>query len=146
RGQTFRMAPDEKGNRAKTHTSLEIFCSYAHEDDAFRRELGSHLSVVLRQGMATLWHDRCLAPGMNWSKTLDTHLETASLILLLISSDFLASDYCYGIEMRRALQRHEADEACVIPIILRACDWQYAPFAVLQVLPTEGKPVEMWSY
>src|SRR6266700_84229 len=76
---------------------------------------------------------------------LEKHLETASVILLLVSSDFLASDYCYDFEMQRALERHARDEAKVIPIILRPCEWHKAPFAALQALPRDGKPVTAWS-
>src|SRR5581483_3359320 len=98
-----------------------------------------------RQGLISSWSDRQILPGADWTKTIDHHLETASLILLLISADFLASDYCYGIEMARALQRHEAKEALVIPILLRPVDWQGAPFAHLQVLPSGAIPITSWT-
>jgi hypothetical protein len=143
--EAFRMAPHAFGGREKDRAPLEIFCSYAPEDEPFRRELERHLSLVLRQGMATLWYDRRIVPGTDWSEAIDAHLETASIILLLVSSDFLASDYCYGIEMQRALQRHKAKEAQVIPIFLRSCDWQSGLFAGLAVLPTDGRPITTWG-
>jgi hypothetical protein len=71
-------------------------------------------------------------------------LNTAALILLLVSSDFLASDYCYWTEMQRALQRHAAREAQVTPILLRSCVWQSAPFARLEMLPTGARPITTW--
>src|SRR5712691_1471711 len=126
-------------------TPVEVFYSYAHEDETFRNELEKHLSLLRRQGLITAWHDRHILPGIDWAQAIDEHLERASVILLLISADFLASDYCYGIEMQRALQRHQANEARVIPILLRPVDWKDAPFARLQVLPTNAKPITAWN-
>jgi tetratricopeptide (TPR) repeat protein len=125
-------------------TPVEVFYSYAHKDEAFRNELEKHLSLLRRQGLITAWHDRHLLPGTDWAQAIDEHLERASVILLLISADFLASDYCYGLEMQRALQRHQANEARVIPILLRPVDWKGAPFAHLQALPTGAKPITTW--
>ncbi len=122
-----------------------IFLSYAHEDERWLRKLESHLSLLQRQGLISLWHDRRITPGTNWATTIDTHLETASVILLLVSADFLASDYCYGVEMKRALERQETGEAQVIPILLRSVDWKAAPFSHLQALPTDAKPITTWS-
>ena len=83
--------------------------------------------------------------GTDWKQSIDVHLMTAKIILLLISPDFLASDYCYGIEMQRALARHAAGDAYVIPVILRPVDWQGMPFAYLQCVPTDAKPVTTWN-
>jgi hypothetical protein len=124
---------------------IEVFYSYAREDEALRDALEKHLSILHRQGLISSWHDRKIVPSTDWEQTLDAHLESASLILLLISSDFLASDYCYGVEMKRALERHHANEARVIPILLRPIEWKGAPFARLQALPTDAKPVTSWS-
>ncbi len=125
-------------------TPVEVFYSYAHKDESFRNKLETHLSLLQRQGLITAWHDRHIQPGTDWSQDIDEHLERASVILLLISADFLASDYCYGIEMQRALERHKANEARVIPILLRPVDWDKAPFAHLQALPTGAKPISTW--
>src|SRR6266487_546589 len=125
-------------------TPVEVFYSYAHEDEAFRNELEKHLSLLRRQGLITAWHDRHILPGADWAQAIDQHLERVSVILLLISADFLASDYCYGLEMRRALERHQANEARVIPILLRPVEWKGAPFAYLQALPTDAKPISTW--
>jgi tetratricopeptide (TPR) repeat protein len=105
----------------------------------------SPLSLLQRQGVITAKHDRLIAPGADWTQVLDHFLNEADIILLLISSDFLASDYCYGREMQTALKRHQDHEARVIPILLRPVDWQSAPFHALQALPTNGKPVTSWS-
>lgn len=127
-------------------TPIEIFCSYAHEDEEWRKKLETHLSLLKRQGLISLWHDRLIVAGTNWAKEIDTHLETASVILLLVSADFLTSNYCVGIEMKRALERQEAGEARVIPILVRPVDWDRAPFAHLQALPTDAKPLVTWEH
>ncbi len=125
--------------------AVEVFCSYAHEDEAWLRKVETHLSLLQRQGLISLWHDRLIVPGADWVQAIDTHLETASVILLLVSADFFASDYCYGVEMQRALARQEAGEARVIPILVRAVAWNDAPFAHLQALPTDAQPLAMWQ-
>src|SRR5262249_1606332 len=102
---------------------VEAFCSYAHEDEVHLKALHAHLSMLKRQGLISTWHDREIVAGADWAQTINDQLETATLVLLLVSSDFLASGYCYEIEMRRAIERHEADQARVIPIIVRPCDW-----------------------
>src|SRR5436305_12457759 len=124
---------------------VEVFCSYAQEDEAWLRELEIHLSLLKRQGLISLWHDRLISPGTNWAQAIDNRLETASVILLLVSADFFASEYCFGIEMQRALERQEVGEVHVIPIIVRPVDWATAPIAHLQALPTDAKPLTMWE-
>ena len=121
--------------------SIEIFLCYAREDEALRQGLEKHLRVLRRQGIINLWHDRSISAGTEWEREIDNHLNTARIILLLISPDFLDSDYCYSIEMKRAMERHERGEACVIPIILRPVYWHKTPFGKLQALPTDGKPI-----
>jgi tetratricopeptide (TPR) repeat protein len=129
---------------AEGFAPIEIFCCYAREDETWLRKLDTHLGLLKRQGLISLWYDRFLSPGTNWAQEIDVHLETASVILLLVSADFFASDYCYGIEMQRALEREAAGEARVIPILARPADWKGAPFAHLQVLPTDAKPIVSW--
>ncbi|MEI7870090.1 MAG: TIR domain-containing protein [Candidatus Methylumidiphilus sp.] len=128
----------------KVEKPLEVFFSYAHEDEALRDELAKHLSLLKRQGVISEWHDREITAGSQWKDQIDGHLESASIILLLVSADFLNSDYCYDIEMNRALERDARGEACVIPIILRPVDWQGAPFGRLQCLPKDAEPVTSW--
>src|SRR5262249_40396171 len=127
----------------KAPTPIEIFCSYAHEDDTWRQKLETHMSPLKRQGLIFLWHDRQILAGQDWTKTIDTRLESASVILLLVSADFFASDYCYGIEMKRAMERESAGEARIIPILVREVYWKDAPFAHLQVLPTDARPLSI---
>ncbi len=126
-------------------TGVNAFISYAHEDEKLRIELGKHLRALERRGMIRTWHDRMIKPGVEYKNLIDEHLETSGIILLLISSDFLDSEYCYEIEMRRALEKFEKRESLVIPIILRPVVWAQSPFARLQVLPKDGAPVTQWS-
>ncbi len=124
---------------------LTLFYSYAREDQALRDQLEKHLRQLHRQGLISAWHEREILPGGTWADEIDTHLQTASIILLLASPDFLASDYCYDAQMQRALERHKSGAARVIPIILRLCDWQHSPLKDLQCLPRDGKPVTQWQ-
>ena len=124
--------------------AVEVFYSYAHKDEKLRNELEKHLKSLQRQGFITQWHDRKIVAGTAWGKAIDTHLNTASIILLLISPDFMASDYCYDVEMQRAMERHHTHEARVIPILLRPVEWSGTPFEQLQALPTNAKPITAW--
>lgn len=124
--------------------SLELFYSYSHKDEELRDQLEEHLAMLKREGVIKGWHDRRISGGREWVGKIDEHLNSADIILLLISSAFLASDYCYDIEVKRAMERHEAGEARVTPVILRACDWHSAPFGKLQAFPKDGKPVKQW--
>lgn len=123
---------------------VTVFFSYSHKDEVFRQELEKHLHILQRQGVISVWHDRKITAGDEWAGEIDQHLNTADIILLLISPDFLFSDYCYEIEMKRALARHDTGEARVIPVIIRSVDWEGAPFGKLQALPKDAKPVATW--
>jgi TIR domain len=124
---------------------FEVFFSYAHKDIRLRNELEKHLSILKRQGYIKTWHDRKIVAGKDWEFEINRYLEKANIILLLISPDFLASDYCDSIEVKQALKRHGAGECCVIPIILRPVSWKDASFGKLQALPTSGKAVTEWQ-
>ena len=105
-----------------------VFFSYSHADEALRNELEKHLAGLCREGVITTWHDRRIGPGDDLHGQIHDQLDSADIVLLLVSSDFLDSNYCYDVEMMRAMQRHERGEARVIPIILRPCDWHGTPF------------------
>ena len=130
-----------QGNR---HPPLSVFISYAHEDEVLCQQLKTHLSLLRRQGWITDWHDHHVLAGSERTHDIDEHLDSASIILLLISPDFLASGHCFDVEMPRALARNEAKEAQVIPILLRPVRWQEAPFKHLEPLPTHARPVTKW--
>ncbi len=122
-------------------SQLAVFFSYAPADDHWQQELEKHLSLLKREGLIAGWHQRAILAGQEVAQAIDANFTSAGLILLLVSPDFLASDYCWGVEMQRAMERHEAGEAVVIPIIVRPVDWRTAIFARLQALPTDGKPI-----
>jgi hypothetical protein len=125
--------------------AIEVFFSYAHEDEDLRDELKKHLSMLKRQGLIKDWYDRRIGAGKELNGEIYTHLNAADIILLLVSPDFIDSDYCWDVEVKRAMERHEAGEARVIPVILRPVDWKDAPFGKLRALPTDGKPVTTWA-
>jgi hypothetical protein len=124
---------------------LDVFFSYSHKDEDLRNELAIHLSILERDGVISGWCDRQISAGKEWANEIDARMNIASIILLLVSSDFIASDYCWNIEMKRAMERHKAGEACVIPVILRPVNWERAPFGRLQALPKNAKPVTSWG-
>ena len=125
--------------------SMEIFFSYAHEDEALRDALEKQLSSLKKQGLIKTWHNRSIVAGADWQRAIDERLNLSNIILLLISPDFIASDYCYSVEMRRALERHESGDARVVPIILRPTDWQSLSVAALAALPGNGIAVTLWE-
>ena len=125
--------------------AVQVFYSYSHKDEALRDALETHLALMKWQNVIETWHDRKITAGAEWKEQIDEHLAQADVILLLVSPDFLASDYCCDVEMKEALTRHEHGQARVIPIILRPCDWKTAPFAKLQALPRDAHPVTRWE-
>ena len=125
--------------------ALDVFFSYSHKDEELRDALETHLAQLKRDGAIRTWHDRKIDAGEEWKGEIEASLESADLILLLISPDFIASEFCYVREMTRAIERHGAGEARVIPIILRPCDWQSAPFGKLQGLPKDVRPITSWA-
>ncbi len=124
---------------------LEVFYSYSHKDEELRRRLETHLTLLQRNGLILPWNDRCIGAGDEWANQIDEHLRTAQIILLLVSPDFLASNYCFDVEMKAALARHAQQQAIVIPIVLRPCDWSGAPFAGFEALPRDAKAVTLWA-
>lgn len=125
--------------------AINVFYSYAQEDALLREELDRHLGTMRRLNLIVGWHNRDIQAGKDWEQEINEHLNTAQIILLLISPDFIASDYCYSIEMMRAIERHKNGEARVIPIILRPVDVEGVPFSELEMLPTDKRPVTSWT-
>lgn len=124
---------------------VKIFYCYSHKDEQFREALETHLAILKRQNIAIDWHDRKIIPGQEWDSEIETHLNESDVIILLISADFIASNYCYCKEMDLALNKHKEGSAFVLPIIVRPVDWMTAPFAKLQALPRNGKPITTWA-
>ena len=134
----------DSSQELKKEGAVNLFISYSHEDESYRKKLEKHLARLEDRGVINIWSDRKITAGTEWEKDIERNIESAHVIILLISSEFLASGYCSGVEMARAFEKHEAGEVRVIPVILRPVDWSDERFAKLQVLPKNGKPVSDW--
>jgi molybdopterin converting factor small subunit len=141
-------ATDAAGSPVQHHQSIktpvQVLISYAHRDSGLKDELLKHLSLLYREGLVASWHDRDIVAGSTWRDEIDHRLKNSGIILLLVSADFIASEYCYSEEMYQAMQRHEKHTAIVIPVILRPVDWKTAPFAKLEALPRDARPITTW--
>lgn len=124
---------------------VKAFISYSHKDEALRKELDSHLAMLKRSGAIETWNDRRIVAGTEFDSEISEHLESSQLILMLISADFLSSNYCYDIEMGRAMEKHSDGSSVVIPVILRPCDWHSSPLGKILATPTDGKPVTLFA-
>ena len=125
--------------------ALQIFIAYARKDASFLDELRTHFTPLERSGKVKIWYDGKIEPGVVWETAIKDNLHSADVILLLVSSDAIASDYFYEKEMTDALARHAKGTARVVPLIIRPCAWQATPFSELQALPRDGKPVSTWA-
>lgn len=125
---------------------VKIFYSYAHQDRQLKEKLAIHLRLLKQQGFMTDWGNQDIKPGQEWRHEIDKNLVDADIILLLVSPNFMASNYCETPEVDVAIQRHDAGDAWVIPIILRAADWDTSSIGKLQALPREPKPVSEWTH
>ena len=123
---------------------MKAFISYSHKDDVALERLHTHMAVLRREGQLDAWFDREILAGGDLDAEIVEQLESCGLFLLLVSPDFLASDYCVDREMERALERHHAGEAQVVPIIVEPCDWKSTPLRRLKALPRDGKPISEW--
>ncbi len=119
----------------------KIFIIYARKDKEHKDLLRAHLASLKHR--MEIWDDGLISPGDEWNRRIKEQLETADIILLLVSADLLHSDHC-DVEVKRAVERHAAGEAKVVPIIVRQCVWEEAVFAKLQVLPEDAKPITTW--
>ena len=131
-----------------TDIKVKVFFSYSHEDESLRDELAKHLKSLERQNKIEPWHDRKIAPGTDWRKELESQLNSADIILLLVSPSFVHSDFCYCTELEQARKRHDVGEARIIPIFLRPLDLEAlegTPLQTLQGLPEPSKPITKWD-
>src|SRR5262245_11238423 len=122
-------------------TPWRVFYSYSHKDAELRERLATYLAPLRQQKKIVEWHDRKIEPGHNWESEITSQLDSAHLILLLVSEDFLASEYCFGVEVEKALARLKRGEVRVVPILLKPCLWQESRFSDLQIIPRDAKPV-----
>lgn len=122
--------------------ALSVFISYSHADESLKAELVKHLVPLQRLNLIDAWNDQKITPGDDWAKSISKTLEAADIVLLLVSIDFINSNYCYDIELEKALELHQQQKSVVVPVILRSCLWQRTPFAKLQALPKDGKAIK----
>lgn len=123
----------------------KLFFSYSHKDEVLRDKLQTHLEGLRRSGAIETWHDRMILAGDEFDGAINHYMKEADIILLLVSSDFIGSNYCYEVEVTEAMKRHHAKTARVIPVILRPCDWQEdTPFKDLLAAPKDGRPITKW--
>jgi internalin A len=143
---------DIEGSRRATRIVVKdgeakkLFVSYSHKDETLLKELNTHLKLLQREGLINLWHDRKIEAGNDWKQSVNQYLEHSDIILLLMSADFIASDYCYEVEMKRALERAKEGVVSIIPIILREVASIPSELLTLQTLPKDGKPVTTWRH
>jgi len=128
-----------------TPKPVTIFYSYSHKDEKYRDDLASSLALMKRQGLIREWYDRDLVPGDKWEDKIYAELESADLILLLVSRDLISSDFVWGQELKRAMDRDAVGDARVIPIVVRPAEWLGSPLGALQALPKNAKPVTLWQ-
>jgi tetratricopeptide (TPR) repeat protein len=135
------------GNKKEKNKNKEIkvFISYSHQDEVLKDKLENHLSSLKRMGFIKTWNDRKIMASDEWGSQIDSNLADADIIICLISSDFIKSDYCYSQELDLALKRHKEGNAKLIPIILRPVVWSILPFGKIQALPKDGKAVTTWE-
>ena len=145
--QSHLKRPDRESRLSQevfVEAPIEVFLSYAREDREMAQQFKKHLSILQLQGLIS-WYDLDMTPpGVNWREDINRHLDTAQIILLLVSHHFLASNYAWE-EMQRALERHQAGTARVIPIILHPTFWKNTPLGKLQSLPRDGKAMTAWK-
>ncbi|APG49016.1 toll/interleukin-1 receptor domain-containing protein [Phaeobacter porticola] len=125
---------------------MRAFISYSHHDKAALDRLHVHLKNLTREGQIETWYDRDILAGSELDSEIEREMEAANLFLLMISPDFIASDYCVEREMKRALERHAAGSARVVPIIVEECDWKaMGELRLLKAVPTDGKAISGWA-
>jgi hypothetical protein len=121
------------------------FYSYSHQDEEWRKKLGTYLKPLVRGKLMEEWHDRKIQPGTDWNTEISEQLAQANLIFLLVSEEFLASDYCFGVEVEAAMERVKEGSATVVPILLKPCLWDVSPFSNLQFVPRDSEPILSWD-
>jgi hypothetical protein len=130
---------------------ISVFISYAHRDEKLKERFLVHLGALKRKRLVGVWHDRMLRPGEHLDRTIESELARADLVILLVSPDFINSDYCTEKEMQRAFARAKDGRGNVAAVILKQCAWRDIPIdneggrlGDFLVTPRDGKPVAQW--
>lgn len=136
--------PNQLKQHGQADMTVKVFISYAHKDEIFKEALNEHLTMLKRNGVISEWHDRKIVPGEDWKNQISQNLEESALILFLVSSTFLSSEYCYDIEFTRALEKHHEGSAQLIPVVIRPCDWTASKLGTFQGLPKDALAISKW--
>jgi hypothetical protein len=123
---------------------MQLFYSYAREDSAWCERLAKQIAGLPPELISEAWYDRKIRPGDNWNGEIGEHLEQADIILILVSSNYFAKDYC-GLEAKLAMKRHESGAALVIPVVLSPCEMSGAEFAKVEAINDPNKPLSSLS-
>ena len=121
-----------------------VFYSYAHEDEAYRERLVTALAPLRQAKFIAEWHDRKIEPGADWNAEIASQADSADLFLVPLSPEFLASDYCQGVEMERAFERVKKGAARLLPILLWPCLWEVSTFSAMQMIPRDAYAITSW--
>ncbi len=144
---TSDVVQEKTGTTTESHPVKfpALFLSYSHEDKFFKEELDKHLTALKRSKKLSYWHDKEIGGGTNWDKIIKENLQKADFILLLISPDFLNSEYIWEVELERAFKLQNEGKVAIIPIFLTKVDFEGLPFEKLQGYPEDGKPITSFS-
>ena len=125
---------------------VRVFIIHSSEEESLLREFYRYLKPLQRSRLIECWDDHLIGAGQEWNYQISDNLGKADLILFLVTAFSLASDFVWDIEMRRALEQHKAGTSRLIPVIIGDVDWSDAPFATLQVAPSNGKAIRLWRH
>lgn len=129
----------------RKNKKIKVFLSYSHKDIKYKQELDKHLTPLKTSERIETWNDEELKVGSEFNQEIKERLESYDIIVLLISSDFLSSDYCRDIEMENAIKRAKAQQCHIVPVIVRPCMWKETPIKEFLALPKEGKPINKYK-
>jgi len=124
---------------------ISIFLSYAKEDKPFKDKLLKHLSSMIRRNQIDIWDDEQIAGGQNWKEEIESKLRTAQVAILLVSADFLASDFINDFEIPILLERGKKGEVSIVPMLIRPVYFQGSELSDFKGLPKSGKPISNWQ-
>lgn len=120
----------------------KVFISYSHKDKAWKDLVMTHLEVLEKGGPLQLWNDRDIELGADWFREIETALNEAEVVILVITANFLSSPFILGEEVPRILERRKKEDLFVAPLIVRDCAWKRIQWlSRIQVMPNDGKPL-----
>jgi tetratricopeptide (TPR) repeat protein len=131
-----------QGDIMTTPAAPTVFVSYSHRDETWKNKLLPQLKALEQAGRIAVWDDRKIDGGDKWYPEIVAAMEQAVVSVCLISSDYLASDFCVKEEVPYMLERRERDGMVLIPVLLRPCAWKaFKWLKEIQMLPRDGKSI-----